>query len=152
MTLYLVQHGLAVSEEQDPKRPLSVEGRTESERVAAAAARAGLAVKSIHHSGRLRAAQTAEIFAAALRPAGGIAALDGIDPKDSPEAALLAIAGWTQPAMIVGHMPHLEKLAAMLITGSAGKGVISFRNAAVNALVLTDDGWRVKFVMTPELV
>ncbi len=40
MQVYLVQHGLAKSKEEDPARPLTAAGRDEVERVATAAAAA----------------------------------------------------------------------------------------------------------------
>ncbi len=42
MQVYLVQHGLAMSKEEDASRPLSATGREEVERVAQAAAAAGV--------------------------------------------------------------------------------------------------------------
>ena len=57
--LYLVQHGEAVGESVDPNRPLSAHGRATVEQVAACAARLGLKVDQIRHSGKLRAEQTA---------------------------------------------------------------------------------------------
>ncbi len=42
MQVYLVQHGLAKSKEEDPERPLTAAGREEVERVARAAAAAGV--------------------------------------------------------------------------------------------------------------
>lgn len=62
MKLYLVQHGEALSKEQDTKRSLSEQGRREVERMANFLATAGVRVARICHSGKLRAQQTAEIL------------------------------------------------------------------------------------------
>ena len=71
MEVYLVQHGEAKREEEDPARPLTGRGKREAEGVARAAERAGLAPAEILHSGKRRAQETAEIFAARLKPLPG---------------------------------------------------------------------------------
>jgi len=42
MELYLVQHGAAMSEAENPERPLTVRGREDVQRVSAFVARLGL--------------------------------------------------------------------------------------------------------------
>ena len=59
MELYLVQHGEAMPKSLDRTRPLSEQGRQEVRQVAVSAARMGLAVGQIRHSGKTRAEQTA---------------------------------------------------------------------------------------------
>ena len=44
MKLYLVQHGQAVSKEEDPERPLSEQGREDVRRVATRLGEAGVRV------------------------------------------------------------------------------------------------------------
>ena len=61
--LYLVQHGEATKETEDPARPLTEHGRQEVVKVARALARVRLGVSVIAHSGKLRARQTAELLA-----------------------------------------------------------------------------------------
>jgi type I restriction enzyme M protein len=61
MELYLVQHGTAKNEAEDPKRSLTNEGRRTVERVGEHLAAVGLALDRIEHSDKLRARQTAEI-------------------------------------------------------------------------------------------
>ena len=63
MRLYLVQHGEAKPEAEDPQRPLADAGRQAVEHVARQAARAGVRPQVILHSGKLRAQQTGEIMA-----------------------------------------------------------------------------------------
>ncbi|HDD66024.1 MAG TPA: phosphohistidine phosphatase SixA, partial [Nitrososphaeria archaeon] len=62
MKVYLVQHGEAKREEEDPARPLTEEGKREVEDVARFLAELGVRVDRILHSGKLRAAQTANIL------------------------------------------------------------------------------------------
>ena len=61
MNIYLVQHGEAEAENVDPARPLTERGRQDAGRVAAFAARLGLAVHQIRHGGKTRAEQTSSI-------------------------------------------------------------------------------------------
>jgi phosphohistidine phosphatase len=67
MQLYLVQHGAAKSEAEDPQRGLTDEGKRTIERMAAFLAPLGFSLDRIEHSEKLRARQTAEILAASRR-------------------------------------------------------------------------------------
>jgi len=60
--IYLVQHGEAESKKEDPERSLTKKGRRDVEKVAVWAAQTGLKIEQIRHSGKRRAAETAEIF------------------------------------------------------------------------------------------
>ena len=151
MELYLVQHGEAVSEQEDPARPLSARGRREVEAVARAAARIGLRVELIVHSDKLRARQTAEVLAAALRPARGTHQLPGLAPGDDQEAALRVVEGASGPLMLVGHLPPLARLAGLLLAGDADREVVAFRMGAVVALERSEAGFRLRYVITPEI-
>ena len=55
MTLYLVQHGEAKAEAEDPERPLTARGRDDIGRLAALLARIGVRVARLEHSGKRRA-------------------------------------------------------------------------------------------------
>ena len=69
MELYLVQHGEAKPESEDPERPLTDRGEETVRRMAAWAAQVGLKVDEIRHSGKRRAEQTASLLAERLSPA-----------------------------------------------------------------------------------
>ncbi len=85
MELILVRHGDALSKAQDPQRPLSDRGRAGAQSAAEAAKGLELAPIAIFHSGKLRAAQTAEILAATLEPPDGSQELpDLLAPKADP--------------------------------------------------------------------
>src|ERR671919_59444 len=61
--LYLVQHGEAKSEAEDPDRPLTDRGADQVRQVATLAGAAGLVmVERVVHSGKTRARQTAETW------------------------------------------------------------------------------------------
>ncbi len=153
MHVYLVQHGLATSKEEDPARPLTAAARDEVERVARAAAAAGVRPASILHSGKTRAEQTAEIFAEHTKPPDGVHAVEGLDPLDEPQRARERVAQADSPLMLVGHLPHLGRLAATLLVGTAEREIVAFRNAGVVCLERQEGGsFAVRFILTPELV
>lgn len=154
MNLYLVQHATATTKEEDPRRPLSAEGKTEIKKTATyVAAHAGVTITRILHSGKTRAQQTAEVLGEHLKPAGGIDATDGLAPLDDPTVWESRLRDMNDDLMLVGHLPHLSRLAALLICGDAAYTVIHFRNAGVVCLYRSDaDDWSVDWTITPELV
>jgi len=150
MELFLVQHGQALSESEDPERPLSEAGQEETTQVAAAIMAAGVQPTLIRHSAKTRAEQTASIFATALQPPGGIQSADGLGPRDDVETLARKLADESRDVMLVGHLPHLSRLAALLITGEADREVVQFRNSGVVCLGRDDDAWTLRWAVTPE--
>lgn len=152
MVLYLVQHGEAKPEAEDPARPLTDRGRQEVTRVARAALRAGVAVAAIAHSGKRRARETAELLATELRPARGVREEPGLAPMDDPAIAQRAVEQATDPVMLVGHLPHLGRLASLLLLGDPAREIVAFRMGGIVCLAREEGRWRVRWVLTPELV
>ena len=152
MRLYLVQHGAAVPEVEHPDRPLSAPGHAEVERVARAAGRSGLDVNEIRHSGKRRAQETAEILAAHLRPNGGVSQMPGLAPLDDPRLAWQAVLEFERPVMLVGHLPHLSRLVSALLVGDPAPDIVAFRMGGIVCLGRGETGWRVEWILTPELV
>lgn len=66
MAVYFVQHGLALSKDLDADRPLSVEGLQQVECVSTHLKKIGITVNKVCHSGKTRAMETAQIFAAEI--------------------------------------------------------------------------------------
>ena len=133
MALYLVQHGKSLPRDIDPDQGLSEEGVTETERIAGVARGYGVAVSLLRHSGKKRARQTADIFASALQPTGGIRETAGLRPLDDVAAMEEKIIS-EEGVMLVGHLPFMERFAAYLITGTAEKPVFRFQNSGVVCL------------------
>ena len=153
MRLYLVQHGKAVAKEQDPERPLTDLGRREAQRMAEFIRPLGLRIDQLWHSGKLRAEQTAEIYADAVTVADGPTARAGLKPNDS--AALLRdeLAVTSDDTMIVGHMPFVSRLANLLLTGYESPPVVTFVNAGLVCLERTaDNRWQIEWHITPDQV
>ena len=152
MEIYLVQHGDAKPETEDPERPLSDKGRSEVESTARYAGSLGVEVTQILHSGKLRAKQTAAILTQFLLPPQGIREEKGLAPLDDPHVAERLVRESEQPLMIVGHLPHLSRLASLLILGTPEKEVIKFTMGGVVCLSKSDDRWLIKWALSPEII
>ena len=124
--MYLARHGEPTSEAENPQRPLSARGRAEVRRVGAAAARLGLRPIEIRHSGKCRAAQTAEIFAEALGLREAVVAASGLAPNDDVWPVAAALAATSQSVMLVGHLPFLSRLASLLLVGDPDRPLVQF--------------------------
>lgn len=154
MDVYLMQHGQALSQEQDPARPLSDEGRAAVERVVDRLRAAGVRIDLCLHSGKLRAEQTAEILAAGLR-IGRTEARDGLAPNDDVEPVARWLVQDVGPGScaVVGHLPFLDRLAALLVAGAETAQAVRFRNGGLVKLVPKDDaeGFRVEWAVVPDV-
>ncbi len=149
MNAYLVRHGEATSEAEDPRRPLSERGREEVERVARAVAKKGPRVYQIFHSDKLRAKETAEILARYLFPHKGMCEFKGLGPQDDPLIAKAELKAAQNSLMLVGHMPHLGRLSSRLVPGNPYGKAIDFPAAAVVCLSQRNGGWKVSWTMDP---
>ena len=153
MLLYLVQHAEAKSEVQDPARDLTEQGLRDIKKVAAYLGRLQLEVRQILHSGKTRALSTAKVLAEAWQPPQGVAASPGLAPLDDPGIWAGRLADMTGNLALVGHLPHLGKLAALLVSGDPEKGIISFKMAGVVCLRRLEPGqWVVEWLIIPEVV
>ena len=150
--LYLVQHGEAVAEAVDPNRPLSAHGRTVVEQMAAWAVRRGVRVDQIRHSGKLRAEQTAAIFAEQLCPREGVSVQPGLAPNDDVQPLADGAEGWPDSLMLVGHLPFLSRLASLLLIGDPRRPVIQFCNGGLVGLVRDERDWAIVCVIPPVLI
>ena len=152
--LYLVQHALAEPKDVDPNRPLSREGRESLERVASFAAKHGhIALSLIVHSGKLRAQETAEVLGAYLKPTRGIEEAEDLDPTSDPAIWAARLRSTQEDIMLVGHLPHLERLSSLLLTRDKDKRVVQFQNSGIVCMEREDQGnWTVRWVLTPDLI
>ena len=133
MALYVVQHGKSLAKEQDSEKGLSAEGIQETERIAEVARGYAVSVTRIVHSGKKRARQTAEIFAAALAPETGIEKQAGMGPLDDvhPFADRLPL---NENLMLVGHLPFLERLIGLLVCVDPDRMVFKLQNSGIVCL------------------
>ncbi|MCL4503925.1 MAG: phosphohistidine phosphatase SixA [Deltaproteobacteria bacterium] len=153
MLLYLVQHAEAKSEAEDPQRDLAAKGLRDIQKTAAYLGKLKLPVRQILHSGKTRALSTARVLAEALQPPQGIAASDGLAPLDDAGIWAARLAEMPEDLMLVGHLPHLGKLAALLVSGDPEKAVVNFKMAGVVCLRRLAPGeWVVEWLIIPEVV
>ena len=151
MYCYLVRHGEAKAETEDPARSLSDRGREEVTRVARHVRTFGLQIAEIRHSDKLRARQTAEILAEQLSPLRGIHEMEGLAPMDHPSKAQAEIEKSRDPIMLVGHLPHLSRLASALILGDPEQEIVHFKAGAVACLVRDEYVFRLQWILAPDL-
>ena len=152
MTLYLVQHGQSLSKDVDPDQGLSKKGILETERIAGVAKNYQINVGQILHSIKTRARKTADLFASALNPAGGVTEVDGLKPMDDV-ASFAASINPDPNTMLVGHLPFMERMTAYLITGSIDKPVFKFQNSGIVCLDKDPDSesWVIVWTLMPNV-
>ena len=143
MEFYLVRHGEAVSQAINGQRPLTPSGRRDVERIGRAAAERSIQPSKIFHSGLLRAQQTAEILSESLGPVAGVRELVGLRPDDDPLIAKAELESSTMALMLVGHLPHMSRLASCLVAGDPERGVVEFAPATMVCLSYEDRRWKI---------
>jgi len=153
MQLYLVQHGAAKTEAEDPERGLTNEGARTVERVAEFLSALRLQVHRIDHSDKLRAVQTAEILSRRLRPIEGTQQLAGMAPNDDVEPMLSRLKRESSNLMLVGHLPYLSRLVGQLLGFRADRTIVQFQMGGVVCLDRGEGGqWVLKWALIPELL
>lgn len=153
MKLYLVQHAKAAPKEIDPERALTDQGRQELQKVAAFIKPLDLSVDYLWHSGKKRAAQTAELLAEVIRINQAEAARDDLGPTDDVTAVSDELAHIEQDVLIVGHLPFLSRLTSLLLTGSESADTVVFKNAGIVCLNRSEENrWQLDWVVIPELL
>jgi phosphohistidine phosphatase len=128
---------------------LTPEGRRDVERLGQAAAQRGIQPGQIFHSGLLRAQQTAEILSESLGPVEGVRELVGLRPDDDPVIAKAELELSTVSLMLVGHLPHISRLASFLVAGNAEEELVQFAPATMLALFYENHRWKILWKLTP---
>ena len=153
MKLYLVQHGKAATKEIDPLRPLTEEGRNDVQKVATFIEPLFLCVDCLWHSGKTRAAQTAEILAAIVKSNRGTLQHQGLSPNDEVAALKDELSMTESDIMIVGHLPFLGKLTSLLIAGCESAEVVEFKQGGILCLNRCENKkWHISWMIIPELL
>ena len=152
MALFLVQHGIALPKDQDPDPGLSPEGIADVERIAGVARGYGIRVSRIRHSGKKRARQTAELYAAALHPENGMEETAGLNPLDDVTAFARQI-DHRENVMLVGHQPFMGRITSYLLTGSPDKTLFKFQNGGIVCLDQEpgENSWFIKWSLSPKI-
>jgi len=152
MHVYLVQHAEALPSETDPVRPLSEKGQSDARMMGEYLFRhTHLYLSVVLHSGKVRAAQTAELLAASF----GIPhqSTTGLNPSDDPEVWARQLITSNKDVMLIGHLPHLQRLAGLLLGNDEGLSMLKFHNGGVVCLERDDvREWCIEWVLTPALL
>jgi len=153
MKAYLVRHGEAVSSQFDPKRPLSEQGRAEIKKVASFITSLELSIEHIWHSGKLRAAQTAEILAESVSVTKDCSSHNNLGPNDDVTIIANEFEAYNVDIMLVGHLPFLAYLISLLVAGKETSNVAAFEAGSIACLNRTDPGrWQIEWMITPKLL
>lgn len=152
MLLYLARHGEANPATFDAERHLSVKGTRDVNLTGAHIAKLGVPVDRIWHSGKARAVQTAAILAGHLLYEKTVERADGLAPNDNPAIWAGRLESMNENVMLVGHLPHLSRLAAMLLCGDADRTIINFHAAGIACLKRTEARWTIEWVINPAIV
>jgi phosphohistidine phosphatase len=157
MQLYLMRHGDAKKNEPGV---LSKRGKKESKRIAESLSKPLgnplMEISKILCSGEIRAKETAEIVSKKLNVP--VEETEGLNPEHDVHLLLDMINEKNGNIMLVGHLPNLSKLASLLLLGEErdllGKerALFDFKKSSVACLESCDDGWILKFFITPEIL
>ena len=153
--LYLMQHGEAVPDAENPERPLTPRGREDVARLAAFLADAKVEIARLVHSGKRRAADSAALLAAAIGPPVALELRPkGLLPGDSPVPLAEAILDWREDTLIVGHQPFLGRLASRLLLGKEQPAVFEFTPGTIACLARrpVTGAWFLVWLLTPDLL
>ena len=132
MNLYVLRHGIAVEPgtpgyEKDADRPLTPEGERKLWQIAEAMEALELSFDLILSSPYLRALQTAEIVAKALKGRKKVELSESLTPGGSTKK-LVELLNRVQPSpesvLLVGHEPYLSGLISLLVSGDASFAVV----------------------------
>jgi phosphohistidine phosphatase len=125
MNLYILRHGIAVDHgtpgySKDADRSLTPEGERKLQQIAEAMQALELTFDLILSSPYLRARQTAEIVAAALKARKRLQLSDSLTPGGSTQQLIQFLSRLDpQPedVLLVGHEPYLSGLVSLLVSG-----------------------------------
>lgn len=161
--LYLIRHAHAVPAGEDPLRPLSLAGVTECTRLVRFFAGNGrFAPAQVWHSPLARSRETAGHLLTGLKLSAPRVEIPGILGGDDPKlilARINALPAGTEIAL-VGHDPHLTRLATLLVRGKSRPAFCEFKKGAMLALERTDSRhkrtglprWSVRWFLPPQLL
>ena len=153
MKVYLVRHGEAVSSQYDPQRPLSEQGLADIRKVASFIRPLEISVEHIRYSGKLRAAQTAEILAGVVSVKKDCSEHKDLRPNDDVTIIADELEAYDTDLMIVSHLPFLAYLVSLLVAGKETANVVAFDTGTITCLNRRNPGqWQIEWMIIPELL
>ena len=86
-----------------------------------------------------------------VKPMEKIEAVDGLDPLADPRIWAERLDKSEHDLMLVGHLPHLKRLASLLLTGRDDQEIVRFRYAGVVCLE-KDRRWSILWIIRPDML
>ena len=71
---------------------------------------------------------------------------------DDPGKAQELVQEVGRPLMIVGHLPHLSRLASLLVLDTADREIIKFTMGGVVCLDYSNNVWSIQWALNSELI
>lgn len=153
MQLFLIRHAHAVEANENPRRPLSLRGREQVRALATFLKSSGaLHAAEVWHSGLARAAETAELLLDHLGLKATVVEIDGLRGEDNPSVVAAHLRHRRAPLVVVGHEPHLGRLASLLVAGAAHPPRFVLKKSSILALERIEGVWAVRWQLSPELL
>jgi phosphohistidine phosphatase len=148
--ILLMQHGAAYTKEQDVVRGLTEQGIRDTEKVASVLKDKHIDLKTVLHSSKKRAQQTAEVFYAQFGADLEIREESGLNPND--DALSFAARLEDTGILIVGHLPFLQRLLSYLVTRDAEYSLVKFKNSCVICIKKEEnaDNYQISWIIMPD--
>jgi phosphohistidine phosphatase len=78
--------------------------------------------------------------------------LAALAPRADPAEARKTVEEGGDPWMLVGHLPHLERLASLLLTGDADGDLFVVAAASLLRLERIGEPWRLRAMLPPSFL
>jgi len=151
MRLYIMRHGEAVQAGPDAVRPLTPKGRADTVKVAKFLQDTHSPVDAIWHSTKARAIETASTLDASFQERIPLETRTDLSPDDSVEMGFNELEEEApENLLIVSHIPFVEGLLSLLLTGGECVPVV-FKPSTLVALEGTfEEGFGIIWAVTPD--
>ncbi len=150
MRLYIIQHGEAVSKEDDPDRPLSNQGKQDIQKIARWMQCQKIGAAAVLHSGKTRAWQSAEVIGHQLHTS--VEKLNFVNPNDPTAPFIQHLSEGNEDLILVSHMPFVGNLASRLLTGKE-ENHLSFTPGTLACLELDEENeWHLRCFLSPAML
>ena len=151
MRVFLIQHGKTVPKAVDDREPLSEQGKIDARTVADFFHSRQITAGEIWCSVKPRAVETAQIIAEGIDMAH-LKQRDGLNPLDPVKPIVTELEAMKHDIVIVGHLPFLERLMALLMCGDEKRPCAMFYPAGIVCLDRVQEGWNFSWFLTPAML
>ncbi len=154
MLIYIMRHGQAAKPNDQSESQLTTEGRKSVSRQAQQLnqhlSRNDNNLSAVIHSGNKRAEETATIIHNLVAPYASITLQSGLLPNDDPRLILPLIKQLTLPMLIVGHLPFIPQLIALLSNGKTVKEQLNLAPGVIIVMSSSNLSWSLESIISPE--